>query len=94
MARILLVKGDLARIEELAFLLFTPKLISLSMGLDELDFLEEFETPGSDIRAAYYAGYSRQLELARNAISKSAKDGDADAQKLLVNLISSVNNEL
>lgn len=60
-----LTTEQLKSIEDLAYRLIVPELVAINIGVDEIDFLHEIRTSGTDARNAYYKGYLRQTEIGR-----------------------------
>lgn len=76
----------LKEIEEMAGLFMTPKAISIIVGLDMSDFMDELEDEDSAIYQHYYRGhYKAEAEL-RTAVMRLAKQGSSPAQTLALKL--------
>lgn len=81
-------------IEDLAYRLISPSLIAINIEADELDFITELRTPGTQVREAFYKGYMRQLIETREAIIKTAQNGSNPAQMELLKFFREINNQL
>ena len=81
-------------IEELAYLLFTPGEIAISLQLDKDEFLEKINQPTEDINQAFYKGYLRQLSELRIEIIKAARNGSNPAQLELIKCLQSLHREI
>lgn len=81
-------------IEDLAYRLISPSLIAINIEADELDFMTELRTPGTQVREAFYTGYMRQLIETREAIIKTAQNGSNPAQMELLKFFREINNQL
>lgn len=81
-------------IEDLAYRLISPSLIAINIEVDEIDFLIELRTPGTQVREAFYKGYMKQLIETREAIIKTAQNGSNPAQMELLKFFSEINNQL
>lgn len=81
-------------IEDLAYRLISPSLIAINIEADELDFMTELRTPGTQVREAFYKGYMRQLIETREAIIKTAQNGSNPAQMELLKFFREINNQL
>ena len=77
-------------IEEMGFRLFTPEMIAINIEVDEYDFCQEVEIPGTDARAAYYKGVIRQETKLRQAIIKAAGNGSNPAQEQLIKMLNKI----
>lgn len=76
----------LLEIEEMAGLFMTPKAISIIVGIDESDFVDELDDADSAIYKHYYRGhYKAEAEL-RTAVMRLAKQGSSPAQTLALKL--------
>ena len=78
---------QLNEVEEMAYRLISPGMIAINIGTDELEFLNEMRTPGTQVRNAFYRGYIRQLVELRSSIIKSALNGSNPAQQELVKFV-------
>lgn len=81
-------------IEDLAYRLISPSLIAINIEVDEIDFLTELRTPGTQVREAFYKGYMKQLIETREAIIKTAQNGSNPAQMELLKFFREINNQL
>lgn len=81
-------------IEDLAYRLISPSLIAINIEVDEIDFLTELRTPGTQVREAFYKGYMKQLIETREAIIKTAQNGSNPAQMELLKFFHEINNQL
>lgn len=81
-------------VEDLAYRLISPSLIAINIEADELDFVTELRTPGTQVREAFYKGYMRQLIETREAIIKTAQNGSNPAQMELLKFFREINNQL
>lgn len=77
-------------IEEMGFRLFTPEMIAINIEVDEYEFCQEVEIPGTDARSAYYKGIIRQETKLREAIIKAAGNGSNPAQEQLLKLLNKI----
>lgn len=82
------------QLEQMGYALITPELVAANLEVDELEFLTELKTVGSEVRRAYYRGYIRQLTETRQAIIKAAHNGSNPAQMELLKLINRLQNSL
>lgn len=89
-----LTKEQLEQVEQMAYYLFTPELTAVNLEVDQLDFLTELRSMGTEIHRAYYSGYIRQLSQTRQAIIKAAHNGSNPAQLELLKLIRQVSNAI
>lgn len=71
----------------MSYRLIAPGLIAINIGADEVDFVSEVRTPGTEARQAFYRGYLRQLIKLREALIKSAENGSNPAQQELIKFI-------
>ena len=84
-----LTQEQLSEVEEMSYHLIAPGLIAINIGADEMDFVSEVRTSGTEARKAFYRGYLRQLIELREALIKSAKNGSNPAQQELIKFIKS-----
>lgn len=82
-----LTKEQREQLERMGYTLIPPQLAAINLEVDELEFLMELKTVGSEVRQAYYRGYLRQLVETRQAIVKAAHNGSNPAQVELLKLI-------
>lgn len=82
-----LTKEQREQLEKMGYTLIPPQLAAINLEVDELEFLMELKTVGSEVRQAYYRGYLRQLVETRQAIVKAAHNGSNPAQVELLKLI-------
>lgn len=82
-----LTKEQREQLELMGYTLIPPQLAAINLEVDELEFLMELKTVGSEVRQAYYRGYLRQLVETRQAIVKAAHNGSNPAQVELLKLI-------
>ncbi len=82
------------QLEQMGYALITPELAATNLEVDELEFMTELRTVGSEVRRAYYRGYIRQLTETRQAIIKAAHNGSNPAQLELLKLINRLQNSL
>lgn len=82
-----LSEEQLRAVEEMGYRLFSPELTAINIEVDEYEFVEEIETPGTEIRKAYYKGIIRQETELREAIIKAAGNGSNPAQEQLLRLL-------
>lgn len=82
-----LTKEQREQLEKMGYTLIPPQLAAINLEVDELEFLTELKTVGSDVRQAYYSGYLHQLVETRQAIVKAAHNGSNPAQVELLKLI-------
>lgn len=85
---------QLKSVEKLAYRLFTPSMIALSIEVDELDFVREVRTPGTAARTAFFKGYLQQQLETREALIKSARNGSNPAQVELLKLFNKMNRAI
>ncbi|MCP3895972.1 MAG: hypothetical protein GY706_15285 [Bacteroides sp.] len=81
-------------IEDCAYRLISPSLIAINIEVDEIDFLIELRTPGTQVREYFYRGYMKQLIETREAIIKTAQNGSNPAQMELLKFFREVDNQL
>lgn len=89
-----LTTEQLKAIENLAYRMLTPDMVAINIGVDELDFIHDIRTPGTDARRAYYSGYLKQTIEVREGIIKTAKNGSNPAQVELLKFLKDVNQHL
>jgi hypothetical protein len=89
-----LTTEQLKSIEDLAYRLIVPELVAINIGVDEIDFLHEVRTPGTDARNAYYKGYLKQMIETREAIIKTAQNGSNPAQSELLKFLNVIQYHL
>lgn len=89
-----LTKEQREQLEEMAYNLVTPELAATNLEVDELEFMTELRTVGSEVRRAYYRGYIRQLTETRQAIIKAAHNGSNPAQLEILKMIRHATNAL
>lgn len=89
-----LTTEQLKSIEDLAYRLIAPELIAINIDVDELDFIHEVRTPGTDARIAYYKGYLKQTIETREAIIKTAQNGSNPAQSEILKFLTDIQNHL
>ncbi|WP_428663493.1 hypothetical protein [Runella sp.] len=76
----------LLEIEEMAGLFMTPKAISIIVGIEESDFMDELEDEDSAIYKHYYRGHYKSEAELRTAVMRLAKQGSSPAQTLALKL--------
>lgn len=89
-----LTKEQLEEVEQMGYMLLNPDMAALNLEVDELEFITEVQTVGSEVRRAYYRGYLRQVIETRQAITKAAHNGSNPAQIELLKLINRLQNAL
>lgn len=89
-----LTTEQLKSIEDLAYRLIAPELVAINIDVDELDFIHEVRTPGTDARIAYYKGYLKQTIETREAIIKTAQNGSNPAQSEILKFLTDIQNHL
>lgn len=89
-----LTTEQLKSIEDLAYQLIVPELVAINIGVDEIDFLHEVRTLGTDARNAYYKGYLKQMIETREAIIKTAQNGSNPAQSELLKFLNVIQYHL
>jgi hypothetical protein len=89
-----LTTEQLKSIEDLAYRLIVPELVAINIGVDEIDFLHEVRTLGTDARNAYYKGYLKQMIETREAIIKTAQNGSNPAQSELLKFLNVIQYHL
>lgn len=89
-----LTTEQLKSIEDLSYRLIVPELVAINIGVDEIDFLHEVRTPGTDVRNAYYKGYLKQMIETREAIIKTAQNGSNPAQSELLKFLNVIQYHL
>ncbi len=89
-----LTPEQLKTIEDLAFRLVTPSLIAIAVEIDEVDFLQDLRSYGSDIRCAFYKGYLKQQIEVRESLIKAAKNGSNPAQIELLKFFKQMNQAI
>lgn len=90
-----LTKAELEFVEEMGYLLFSPRLIAINMELDEEEFVQQVnDLNGNSIRSAFYKGYIRQLTELKRSIIKAAGNGSNPAQEQLLYELKRLNNLL
>lgn len=89
-----LTTEQLKSIEDLAYRLIIPELVAINIDVDELDFIHEVRTPGTDARIAYYKGYLKQTIETREAIIKTAQNGSNPAQSEILKFLTDIQNHL
>lgn len=89
-----LTTEQLKSIEDLAYRLIAPELVAINIDVDELDFIHEVRTPGTDARIAYYKGYLKQTIETREAIIKTAQNGSNPAQAEILKFLTDIQNHL
>ena len=81
-------------IEDCAYRLISPSLIAINIEVDEIDFLTQLRTPGTQVHESFYRGYMKQLIETREAIIKTAQNGSNPAQMELLKFFREINNQL
>lgn len=89
-----LTKEQREQLEMMGYTLIPPQLAAINLEVDELEFLTQLRTAGSEVRQAYYSGYLRQLVETRQAIVKAAHNGSNPAQVELLRLINRMQNAI
>ena len=89
-----LTKEQREQLDQMGYTLIPPQLAAINLEMDELEFLTELKTVGSEVRLAYYCGYLRQLVETRQAIVKAAHNGSNPAQVELLKLINKMQNAI
>ncbi len=82
-----LSEEQLNSVEEMAYRLFSPDMIAINIEVDEEDFNQAIETPGSNERKRFYKGLIRHESELRESIMKSARNGSNPAQEQLLKMI-------
>lgn len=82
-----LTKVQLDKVTELAHLTIFPRLIAVAIEVDEIEFIDEINTPGTPARNAYFTGVLNQMVETRAAVIKSAQNGSNPAQSELLKFI-------
>lgn len=82
-----LTKVQLDKVSELAQLTITPQMIAACIEVDELEFVEACNTPGTPERSAFLSGVAQQMLDTRAAIIKAAHNGSNPAQTELLGFI-------
>ena len=85
---------QLEQLEQMGYALITPELAATNLEVDELEFMTELRTVGSEVRRAYYRGYIRQFTETRQAIIKAAHNGSNPAQLEILKMIRHATNAL
>ncbi len=89
-----LSEEQLKVVEEMAYRLFTPELTAINIEVDEIEFCEEINIPGTNARTAYFKGVIRQETELRESIIKSAGNGSNPAQEQLLKLLIQLKSNL
>ncbi|MBR4533093.1 MAG: hypothetical protein IKO85_00895 [Bacteroidaceae bacterium] len=87
-------KEQREQLEQMGYMLIPPQLAAINLEMDELEFLTELKTVGSEVQKAYYSGYIRELVETRQAIVKAAHNGSNPAQVELLRLINRMQNAI
>lgn len=87
-------KEQREQLEQMGYMLIPPQLAAINLEMDELEFLTELKTEGSEVQKAYYSGYIRELVETRQAIVKAAHNGSNPAQVELLRLINRMQNAI
>ncbi len=86
---------QLEAIEELAYRLYSPSLIAITIEADDIDdFIHEVNMHNSEASKAFYRGYLKQLDEVRIATIKAARNGSNPAQIELCKYINSIQRDL
>lgn len=85
---------QLKSVEMLAYRLFTPSMVAIAVGVDELDFVADVRIPGTPARIAFYKGYLQQQVETREAIIKAARNGSNPAQIELLKFFKQMNQAI
>jgi hypothetical protein len=80
-------KEDLENITAMAGLFFTPAEIAINLQLDESEFNEQINIPGSDIKRAYDTGIITGKIKLRTGIMIAAEHGSSPAQQLMLQIL-------
>lgn len=62
-------------IYEMALLLFTPSQIAINIEVDEQDFKDEVDTPGTVAHVTYFRGFLANMIDTRRQMIKAAHNG-------------------
>lgn len=89
-----LSREQLEQLELMGRNLISPEMAAINLEVDELEFLTELHTVGSDVRRAYYRGYIKQIIETRQALIKAAHNGSNPAQMELLKMMNRLQNEL
>lgn len=82
-----LTKEQLERVKDLAYRTIPTRVIANAMEMDEVDFIDEVCTPGTQVRQAYLSGMMQQMLETREAIIKAARNGSNPAQAELLRFL-------
>ena len=84
----------LKAIEEMAYQLFTPAEIAISLEMEEDEFVSSLKDRYSDVHRSFYRGYFRQLGEVRSYTIKAAHNGSNPAQMELLKLIGDIQRQI
>lgn len=79
-----LTKEQLERVTDLAYRTIQAQVIANAIEVDELEFIDEVCTPGTEARTAFLKGSMQQMLETREAIIKAARNGSNPAQSELL----------
>ena len=82
-----LTKEQLDRVKELAYSTMTTRVIANALEVDEVDFVDEVCTPGTQARKAFLSGMMQQMLETREDIIKAARNGSNPAQSELLRFL-------
>ncbi len=82
-----LTEEQLSQVKSLAYRTILPRLIAISIEVDEVDFIEEINLPGTPARRAFMQGLMQQMVETREAVIKAARNGSNPAQAELLRFL-------
>lgn len=85
---------QLNQIEEMAYLLISPTLIAVNLGMMEADLRYHLKDETSPVYQAFYKGLLRQKMELHRSIIKAAGNGSNPAQEQLKAMVRAIETDI
>lgn len=85
---------QLNQIEEMAYLLISPTLIAVNLGMMEADLRSYLKDENSPVYQAFYKGLLRQKMELHRSIIKAAGNGSNPAQEQLKAMVRAIETDI
>lgn len=85
---------QLSLIEEMAYLLISPSLIAVNLGMLEADLRYHLKDETSPVYQAFYKGLLRQKMELHRSIIKAAGNGSNPAQEQLKAMVRAIETDI
>lgn len=85
---------QLNQIEEMAYLLISPSLIAVNLGMMEADLRYHLKDETSPVYQAFYKGLLRQKMELHRSIIKAAGNGSNPAQEQLKAMVRAIETDI